>query len=221
MSDFQSPHLRQGYGGQVISNFKNKPVNIILLGDPAAGKATQGRFLVKKFGLYDLDMGKELRKIRTGKSERAVRLRATIDKGNLAPTDIVRAIFQDRISMVPQKKGILFDGNPKMIGEAKLVYKWLKEYGRRDPIVLYLSIPMKETVLRMSSRKEYSGGKLQKRDDDSLEALKNRVKYYRTNIAEVVSFFRSKYEYKRIDGMGTVEEVRERVLLAVHDMRKS
>jgi chromosome segregation protein len=93
-----------------------------------------------------------------------------------------------------------------MIGEAKLVYKWLKEYGRRDPIVLYLSIPMKETVLRMSSRKEYSGGKLQKRDDDSLEALKNRVKYYRTNIAEVVSFFRSKYEYKRIDGMGTVEE---------------
>lgn len=187
------------------------PINIILLGDPAAGKATQSELLLKKFPLYDLDMGKELRRLERGSSAMAKSIR-TINKGNLGPTEVVRAILRHHIEHVSMQKGILFDGNPKMVGEAKLVAKLLKEQGRRNPFVIYLSIPMHETVTRMMERG---------REDDTLEALKNRVKYYRTNIAEVVSFFRTKYDVKKINGLGTVDEVHERIMKAIKEFMRS
>lgn len=200
---------------------KRLPLNIILLGDPAAGKATQSKLLLASFPLYDLDMGKELRKLRSGKSELARRIKETVDVGNLAPTDIVRTILEDRITTVPERKGILFDGNPKMVGEAKLVAKLLKGASRTDPVVIYLSIPMKETVSRMLGRKEYHDGKYSKRSDDNETALKNRVKYYRVNIAEVLSFFRTKYEFKKINGLGSVDEVHARIMKAIGEFIKN
>jgi adenylate kinase len=187
------------------------PLNIILLGDPAAGKATQAAFLVKQFPLYDLDMGKELRKLQAKDKNIRDMLKKTYDQGKTTQTDLVRGIFKQLILGTPQSKGILFDGNPKMIGEAKLIHKWLKEQQRQKVILIYLTVPMSETCKRMANRVEYFKGKYSKRTDDNERALKNRVKYYRTQITQVLTFFQSKYPYKKISGMGTPEEVRVKI----------
>src|SRR4051812_14218281 len=105
---------------------KTTPLNIILLGDPAAGKATQAAFLVKKYPLYDLDMGKELRILKRKDPKVRALLEGSYDKGNLTQTDLVRSIHKQRIESTPKNKGILFDGNPKMVGEARLITKWLR-----------------------------------------------------------------------------------------------
>src|SRR4051812_48581676 len=91
-----------------------KPLNIILLGDPAAGKATHAEVLAKQYHFFDLDMGKELRMLNRGTKNKALKkaLAETLDKGKLSPTKIVREIFKHRILAVPQSKGILFDGTP-------------------------------------------------------------------------------------------------------------
>ncbi len=188
------------------------PLNIFLLGDPAAGKATQAASLIKKYPLFDLDMGKELRKLQA-RDPKVRRLMAkTYDKGHVTQTNIVRGIFKKKIFSTPAKKGILFDGNPKQIGEAKLIYHWLKQQHRERAILIYVTIPMSETVKRMSGRMEYFKGKFSKRTDDNAVALQNRVKYYRKNIAGVVKFFKSKYPFKQISGMGTKEQVRRRIV---------
>lgn len=187
----------------------SQPSNLILLGDPAAGKATHAKMLLKSRSMLDLDMGKELRRMQKQRARKA--LSQTLDKGKLTPTDIVRKIFEEKIKSAPKKRGILFDGNPKMIGEAKLVYKWLKEQKRADPVVVYLSIPMSETIKRMDNREEYFKGKFSKRADDNRTALKNRVAYYRKNISHVVKFFKTKYRYKKISSLGTKKQVHDRL----------
>jgi adenylate kinase family enzyme len=85
----------------------NQPLNIILLGDPAAGKATHGAFIAKKFNMYDLDMGRELRSIsKNPRLTKKYRLDETLNKGKLTPTKIVREILRDRIASVPAKQGL-------------------------------------------------------------------------------------------------------------------
>jgi adenylate kinase len=191
------------------------PLNIILLGDPAAGKATQGALLAKKFHLFDFDMGKELRRRRNQDQILHQALQRKTDKGNLTPTAFVRSILRETIDRVPQKKGILFDGHPKMLGEAQLVARLLKKLHRLDPIVIYISIPLDETVKRMRDRRGYFKGKFGKRADDTDEALKNRARYYRKNIAQVVEFFSSHYPYEKISGLGTEQAVQRRILQVI------
>lgn len=190
---------------------KYPPINIILLGDPAAGKATQAEFLCKEYSLYDFDMGKELAKLRRKDKQINKNLQNNNDKGKLTPTKIVRKILRNTIASASANKGILFDGHPKMLGEAQIVQKLLKHQHRIAPLVLYLSIPMEETIQRMHDRVGYFSGKYGKRADDSNKALKNRIKYYRKNIAEVIEFFTGHYEYHKINGLGSRAKVRQEI----------
>src|SRR5271155_3561784 len=119
-----------------------KPFNLILLGDPASGKATQAAHLTKKYGFYNFDMGDEVRKPAVRKKYDYTK---TTGIGKLTPTAVVRDILQRIIRTVPSTQGILFNGHPKMIGEARLTAKWLVQYKRSDPLVIYLGIPAHET----------------------------------------------------------------------------
>lgn len=191
---------------------KTKPVlNLILLGDVAAGKATQTAFLYKKYGLYDFDMGQVLRTSRKNNHTIDTVLKRTIDQGKLAPTAMVQRIFKDTVNKIPKSRGIAFDGTPKMLGEAKLLTKLLKDTHRMNPLVVYLQIPMAASIKRMKLRREHH----QRRADDSITALKNRIKYYRKNIKEVVDYFQTAYTLVHIDGMGTKSQVKTRIQKAI------
>jgi adenylate kinase family enzyme len=196
---------------------KKKPFNLILLGDPASGKGTQAARLVKKYHFYDLDMGRELRKP-------AVRARFDYAKttaiGKLTPTTVVHDIFKNLMHEIPLDQSILFNGTPKMIGEAKLVETLLRQYERTDPMVIYLSLPAHEISRRIEKRWELTMGKLVKRDDDTERALKNRRKYYKEHISHVVAFFEKEYTVKRISGMGTEAEVEKKIVAALEQYKK-
>jgi adenylate kinase len=187
---------------------RSDSINLILLGDPASGKATQAARLVKKYHFYDFDMGREVRKPAVKKQ---FDYRKTTAIGKLTPTAVVRGILHRVIRVTPENKGILFNGHPKMIGEAKLAAGWLKKYQRTDPLVIYLSIPMSEVLRRAEKRLENVGGKLVRRDDDSIRALKNRRRYYEEQISQVVAYFKKKYHFKTVSGMGTEAQVWKRI----------
>jgi adenylate kinase len=195
---------------------QNNPLNIILLGDPAAGKATHGKFLARKYNLYDLDMGRELRGLENNKVLRKkYRLDKTLDSGKLTPTELVRNLLRDKIQATKKSQGILFNGTPKMLGEAKLVSKWLKQDKRDNIIFVYLSIPLKETMRRMTGRKTYFRGKFSKRPDDNNKALKNRIAYYQNNIKHVVAYFKKLYPFVKISTIGSIPEAKKRLLTSL------
>ncbi len=192
---------------------QNNPLNIILLGDPAAGKATHGKFLAKKYKLYNLDMGKELRALEQNNIlKKKYRLDKTLNQGKLTPTALVRQLLKDLIHATPKSQGILFNGTPKMLGEAKLVSSWLKQEKRGKIIFVYLSIPLKETIRRMTSRKTYFKGKFSKRPDDNDKALKNRISYYQKNIKDVVNYFKKLYPSMKISTVGTISDAKKRLM---------
>jgi adenylate kinase len=178
---------------------RNRPFNIILLGDPAAGKATQATWIVKKYRMFDLDMGRELRRPVTRKKFNYAQSTA---KGKLTPTKVVRDILRHMIMRTARARGILFDGTPKMVGEARLVAAWLKQAKRSEPLVIYLHIPVAETMRRMAKRG---------RKDDTRAALLNRIAYYRNDVAHTVAFFKTIYRFKKVSGLGTPEEVAMRI----------
>ncbi len=197
---------------------EQQPLNIILLGDPAAGKATHGAFLSKKLKMYDLDMGRELRQLEHNpKLRKKYNLDKNLDSGKLTPTELVRKLLYDRITSTPKSKGILFNGTPKMLGEAKLVNKWLKQQARSRVLFVYLSIPLNEIIKRMTARKTYFKGKFSKRPDDNNRALKNRLAYYKKNITAVVNFFKKQYPFVKISTLGTIPEARKRIMLSLNN----
>ncbi len=201
---------------------KRKPsLNLILLGDPGAGKATQSRRLSKKYAFFDFDMGRELALARRNDFQVDAILKHTVDKGILAPTKIVRKIFKDRLESLPSTKGIVFDGTPKMLGEAKLVTRLFKKGLRPKPMVMYLSIPHSVIFQRVMARKGYFKTKYSKRSDDSVMALKNRAKYYKKNIKEVVKYFKKMYTFVRIDASGTKLEVYSKIVKEIDKFLKS
>jgi adenylate kinase len=191
---------------------KKKPFNLILLGNPASGKGTQAVRLTKKYHFFDLDMGREIRKPTVRAQFNYAKTTAV---GHLTPTAIVRGIFQEVIRAVPSEKGILFNGTPKMINEAKLVSRLLKENRRSAPLVIYLNISTAEIMRRMTKRVEKIDGKLVKRDDDTARALRNRQKYYKGQISRVVAFFGERYTVKKISGMGTEAAVGKKIEAAI------
>jgi adenylate kinase len=193
------------------------PFNIILLGDPASGKGTQAAKLAKRYRMYDLDMGKEVRKPAAAAQFDYANTTAI---GKLAPTVIVRNIFKNAIVSVPLTQGILFNGTPKMINEAKLVARLLKQNKRSNPLFIYVYISEKETLKRALKRREYMNGKLVKRDDDSERALRNRRRYYKEQISQVVDFFKERYEFKKISGAGSKQEVAVRIGAVVARYKK-
>lgn len=191
---------------------RQKPFNLILLGDPAAGKATQVALIVKRYQMFDFDMGRELRRPIVRKT---FDYDSSTAKGKLTPTKVVRAILSEKIVTTDPSKGILFDGVPKMVGEARLLARQLKKIGRRDPFVIYLTIPLAESYRRRMKRG---------RKDDTEEAFRNRMAYYRHDVARAVAFLKTIYAFKKISGLGTRKQVAARIekeikRFADHDAR--
>lgn len=190
-------------------------LNLILLGDPGAGKATQSAYLAKKYKMFDFDMGRELALLREKNQKVNATLKKNYDKGILAPSAMVKIILREKIKNLPKNKSIIFDGHPKMISEARLVAQMFKKSNRTKPLVLYLTLPTVESHRRTLKRKGYLNTKTTKRLDDSIQALKNRAKYYRINIKQVAEFFASHYTFAKINATGTREEVRKRIQKAI------
>lgn len=195
------------------------PLNIFLVGDLGAGKATQSVLLKKEFGLYEVDMGVEQEKQRRADPALDLIFRKTVDKGKLNPTKIYRLLLKNCIERVPVSQGILFDGHPKMPDEVKFAARLMKSAKRTRIIAIYLSVPWKVTVARNTQRTGYLGDK--RRADDTLEALKNRYKYVEASIKKARPVYKSLYPFAVVSGLGTVEEVHERVLKTINRLEKT
>ncbi len=190
---------------------KNQKISIIILGEPGAGKATQAAYFTKKYDMFDFDMGRELALLRDRSKQISKDFSKHVDKGKLAPTQMVRNIIIDKFAKLAKSKNILFDGFPKMLGEARIVNKLLQQTERDNVIFIYLTIPESEVVKRVLKRKGYEDTKFSKRLHDTEDALKNRAKYYKINIKQVKNYFKKFHPFYLVDGMGTRTEVRARI----------
>jgi len=209
-----------------------KSRNIIFLGRSGSGKGTQAELLMKKFALVNIDTGDILRRLAKKNDKFGKTVLETISHGKLVPIWLVIYCWLDQLLKIPSKKGIIMEGSPRQLEEAKIleeVFSWL---GREDFKVVYLQTSAKEVTQRLLTRricskcgKEFSlnftpdlkncsgcGGKLIRRKDDYPKAIKNRMLFFQKKILPVINYFRKKKMVIEVNGEGSVQEIHKRIL---------
>ena len=191
-------------------------LNIIIFGAPGAGKGTQSRLLLQRFGLSYISTGEELRKIIHEGGESGQEAKALIDQGKLAPDQMVVNMISDFLDRHPQAPGFIFDGFPRTIPQAVALNEILDKRGMAVSLLIDLQVEDKELIRRLTER-----GKISGRSDDNAETIQARLDIYHTQTAPLATYYISEGKYAPIDGIGTEEDIFRRILEAVRKQEQT
>ncbi len=202
------------FAGQSPQFFQKSTIimfNIVIFGAPGSGKGTQSENLIKNYGLFHISTGEVLRdQIKRG-TDLGKTAESYISKGQLIPDDLMISILADILDNTPEAKdGVIFDGFPRTIEQAKALRTMLEKRGAKVDAVVGLHVDEDELVKRLLKRGEESG-----RSDDNLETIKNRLNVYHSQTQPLQKFYEEGGEYLAIEGMGTVEEIFDRIKAAI------
>ena len=216
-------------------------MRLILLGPPGAGKGTQANFIRQKFGIPQISTGDMLRAAVKAGTPLGVAAKKVMDSGQLVSDDIIIGLVNERLKEPDCKNGYLFDGFPRTIPQAEA----MKQAGVKLDYVLEIDVPDEEIIARMSGRRVHpaSGrtyhvtfnppkvaGKddvtsepLVQRDDDREETVRKRLEVYRAQTRPLVDYYGRwaasgeprAPRYRKISGLGPVEEIKRRVFAAL------
>ena len=216
-------------------------MRIVLLGGPGAGKGTQAAFIAGRYEIPQISTGDMLRAaIRCG-SELGERAAALMDAGRLVPDEIIIDLVEERIAAADCADGFLLDGFPRTIPQAAA----MRARGVRIDAVVEIAVPDEEIIERMSGRRvhpgsgrtyhvrfnppategidDVTGEPLVQRDDDREATVRHRLAVYHEQTEPIIEYYRQWREEEprlapkvvRVDGIGSLEDVRERAFAAL------
>jgi adenylate kinase len=216
-------------------------MRLILLGPPGAGKGTQAKFITERFGIPQISTGDMLRAAVRAGTPLGLAAKKVMDAGQLVSDDIIVGLVKDRLAQADCARGYLFDGFPRTLPQAEA----MRSAGVPIEYVLEIAVPDEEIVRRMSGRRVHpasgrtyhvefnpprvadrddaTGEPLVQRDDDREETVRKRLEVYHAQTAALVDYYsrwaatgdRAAPKYRRIEGVGSVEEIRDRAFAAL------
>lgn len=186
-------------------------INIVLFGKPGAGKGTQADFLKHKYNLVHLSTGDIFRFNMKNDTELGKLAKSYIDNGDLVPDEVTINMLQDEVEKNPQAKGFLFDGFPRTIAQAEALDKFLA--GKNQEITATVALEANDEILvqRLLERGKTSG----RADDQDEEKIRNRYQEYNEKTAPLMDYYKAQNKFYAVDGIGTIEEVTERLSLVL------
>lgn len=190
--------------------------NIVLFGPPGAGKGTQAKLIIDKYGLMHLSTGDILRSEIAGKTPLGLEAKKLMDKGNLVPDEIVIRMVQNRIESNRGQKGFIFDGFPRTCEQAEALEAILVEKGTSISVMISLEVDEEELIRRLLKRCEEEG-----RTDDNINVIKNRIRVYNDVTCKVADYYGKSKRHKAVDGTGSIDEIFERICGVIDSIEKS
>ncbi|WP_436795866.1 adenylate kinase [Actinospongicola halichondriae] len=185
----------------------------LLLAPPGAGKGTQGERLAERHGVPHLATGDLLRDHVARNTELGQAAKEHMDAGGLVPDDLVISMVNEALGGRQPREDFLLDGFPRTLPQAEGAYEWGRNKNRTFHAVIMLDVPEDELVRRLVERGRDSG-----RSDDTEDVIRNRLRIYEENTAPLIDFYEERGILLRIDGLGTVDEVTERVEKGLADL---
>jgi adenylate kinase len=151
-------------------------MRIVLLGPPGAGKGTQAKELVSKYGIVQLSTGDMLRAAVAAGTPIGLKAKDIMARGALVPDEVVVAIVSDRIDQPDAKRGFILDGFPRTVPQAEALDRMLENKGLRLDGVVALEVDPDILVRRIASRVEEMKARGEPlRPDDNPQVLKERA----------------------------------------------
>lgn len=208
-------------------------MNIILLGAPGAGKGTQAETLMKLYDIPSISTGNILRDQIAKETILGKKAKEYIDLGQLVPDLFVIELIKNRIVETDCDSGMILDGFPRTIAQAEALDPMMKELGKKIDYVIDVKVPHHIIVDRMAGRTvcpacgasfhnlnkiekvkgicDFCGAELQQRVDDKEETVRKRLEVYTNQTAPLIEYYGRQGKLLELDGLGTVEEVRQRL----------
>jgi len=211
-------------------------MQLILLGGPGAGKGTQANFIKEKFNIPQISTGDMLRAAVKAGSPLGLEAKKIMDAGGLVSDDIILGLVEERLNEPDCEQGYLLDGFPRTIPQAE----GMKKLGINVEYVVEIDVDDEEIIKRMSGRRvhlasgrtyhivfnppkvegkdDVTGEDLIQRDDDMEETVRKRLKVYHDQTEPLVAYYSNWADegganapkYSRVNGIGTVDAVRDR-----------
>ena len=179
----------------------------VLFGPPGAGKGTQAGRMVERYHLCHLSTGELLRSEIAAGTELGKQAKALIDAGNLVPDEVVEGMIEAKFRSTKGVDGFLLDGFPRTIAQAEALDSMLAKSGEGVTACVSLMIPDALIHERIAHRATIEG----RADDAREEIVENRIKTYHAKTEPLVVFYKEAGKYHEIDGVGSIDEVRERI----------
>ena len=190
-------------------------INIVLVGAPGAGKGTQAAKLSAKYNINHISTGEVIRdEIRRG-TEMGRSVQDYISRGELAPDELVIGMIAEYVKSHSESAGNIFDGFPRTTPQAEAFDRIMKENGLQVDVMLELSVPEEELVQRLLLRGKDSG----RADDADEGVIRNRIDVYNAQTAVVADYYRNQNKYTSVDGIGTIDEIFERICEQLDKLR--
>lgn len=186
-------------------------LNIVLFGPPGSGKGTQSENLINRYGLVHLSTGDIFRANIGGGTELGQLAKSYIDNGDLVPDEVTIKMLASEVEKNPGAKGFIFDGFPRTSPQAAALDELLESMGTSITGMLALEVPEEELKVRLVKRAETSG----RSDDADPDIIQNRIDVYNRETAPVADFYRAQNKFQGIEGIGSIEEIAERLYGAI------
>jgi adenylate kinase len=215
-------------------------MRLILLGGPGAGKGTQANYIKEHFGIPQISTGDMLRAAVKAGTALGQEAKKIMDAGGLVSDDIIMGLIKERLQQADCKPGYLFDGFPRTLAQADA----MKEDDIAVDYVVEIAVPDEEIIKRMSGRRVHlasgrtyhvvfnppqvegkddaTGEPLIQRDDDKEETVRKRLQVYHDQTEPLIGYYTRWAEtdpraprFVKVHGIGTVEEIRDRILAAI------
>ncbi len=212
---------------------------IILLGAPGAGKGTQATMLTEVLGVPHVASGDLFRSALQKKTPLGLEAKKYMDQGLLVPDEVTIAMVRERLALPDCQEGVILDGFPRTLEQAKALDAALAEEGRAIDKVLYIKVPTEELVARLSGRWicrdcqavyhtitnppkqagrcDACGGELYQRSDDTPETVRRRLEVYFEQTMPLIEYYTERGVLTEVNGNQSIAEVQAALLEALKD----
>lgn len=184
-------------------------MKLLFIGPPGAGKGTQAKRVAERLGIPHISTGDMFREHVSQGTELGQKVEKIMAAGDYVPDEITVEMLADRIERPDASKGFILDGFPRTPGQVKSLDGLIGEDGLDDVVVF--EVDRDELTERMLARG---------RADDTAETIRNRFNIYLEQTQPILDIYDERGKTLRVDGIGEVEEVTERVLAALNSSEK-
>lgn len=182
-------------------------LNIVLFGPPGAGKGTQSQKLIEHYHLTHISTGDLFRKHLGEGTALGKKVKTYMDAGLLVPDELVISMVDDKLQEEKNAKGIIFDGFPRTIAQAKALDELLESKNVPITGMVALDVPDEELIKRLLERGKTSG----RTDDQDIDKIRTRLEVYRSETLPVASYYQQQKKYVAINGVGSIDGIFQKI----------
>lgn len=207
-------------------------MRMIFIGPPGAGKGTQAARLVEHYRIPHISTGDMFRAAVKAGTPLGKEAERYMTSGQLVPDEVTIGLVRERIQQPDARQGFMLDGFPRTLPQAQALHEALRADGVQLDVVLVLEVPDELIVRRITGRRTDPetgriyhlnfdppppeiAGRLTQRPDDTEEACRTRLQLFHAQTAPIIPFYEALGLVRRVDGVGSPDEVTQRILSTI------